>query len=74
MRRRDAVRAALALLLTATPAASAAQPTTRLLGRVVDLQGGPVSDVRLRIVGHGEPTVFGSGEFGTRAGFHVRCL
>lgn len=36
---------------------------TTLLGRVVDLSGAPVRDVRLRIVGHGEPEIFDSGEF-----------
>lgn len=49
------------LLLLALPAG--AQETTRLLGRLVDLGGSPVRDVRLRIVGHGEPEVFDSGEF-----------
>jgi hypothetical protein len=34
-----------------------------LLGRIVDLQGGPVRDLRLRIVGHGEPEIYDSGEF-----------
>lgn len=55
------------LILTAMFAASVtpaqAQLTTRLRGRVVDVQGAPVRDVRLRIVGHGEPEIFGSGEF-----------
>jgi hypothetical protein len=53
---------ACVLLLLAT-SALAAQGTTRLLGRVVGLNGDPVDDVRLRVVGHGEPEVFASGEF-----------
>jgi len=50
----------LALLL-ASPLA--AQGTTRLLGRVVNVAGNPVRDVRLRIVGQGEPEITDSGEF-----------
>ncbi len=49
------------LLLFAT--ALDAQVTTRLRGRVVDVQGAPVREVRLRIVGHGEAPIFDSGEF-----------
>lgn len=60
-------RRALLFLLLATSAAAPSlvqgQTTTRLLGRVVNLNGEPVRDVRLRIVGHGEPQVFDSGEF-----------
>ena len=51
------------LLLAAGPASLAAQATTRLLGRVVDLDGNAVRDIRLRVVGHGEPEVMDSGEF-----------
>lgn len=58
------VPAALAaLLVLVAPASLAAQATTRLLGRVVDLEGNAVRDVRLRVVGHGEPEVMDSGEF-----------
>lgn len=52
-----------ALLLLAAPVPLPAQATTRLLGRVVDLEGNAVRDIRLRVVGHGEPEVFDSGEF-----------
>jgi hypothetical protein len=52
----------LALLLPLAAPLSG-QGTTRLLGRVVNLNGEPVRDVRLRVVGHGEPEVFDSGEF-----------
>ena len=51
----------LPLLLCAAPLD--AQLTTRLRGRVVDEKGAPVRDVRLRIVGHGEPDILDSGEF-----------
>jgi hypothetical protein len=40
-----------------------AQGTRLLRGRVVDVQGDPVRNVRLRVVGHGEPEVLSSGEF-----------
>jgi hypothetical protein len=57
----------LLFLLTSPLALPAASPlaaqTTRLLGRVVDVAGEPVRDVRLRIVGHGEPEIMDSGEF-----------
>lgn len=53
---------AVTLLFTASTSI-AAQGTTRLLGRVVDLEGNAVRDIRLRVVGHGEPEVFDSGEF-----------
>lgn len=49
------------LVLMASPLHG--QETTRLLGRVVDVAGTPVRDIRLRIVGHGEPEIFDSGEF-----------
>jgi hypothetical protein len=56
---------AAALLLAAAPATPAAAQgaTTRLLGRVVDLNGDPVRDVRIRILDHGEPEIFDSGDF-----------
>lgn len=53
----------LALLLTSASAAPADAQTTRLRGRVMDLDGQPVRDVRLRILDHGEPEIFDSGEF-----------
>jgi hypothetical protein len=40
-----------------------AQVTTSLRGRVLNEQGAPARDVRLRIVGHGEPAILDSGEF-----------
>ncbi|HEX6558279.1 MAG TPA: hypothetical protein VF021_02435 [Longimicrobiales bacterium] len=58
------MRCTTALLLFLCTASSLhAQTTTRLLGKVVDLAGQPVGNVRLRITGHGEPEVFNSGEF-----------
>lgn len=51
------------LLLLAGASPAQAQGTTRLLGKVVDLQGAPVGKVRLQIAGHGEPEIFNSGEF-----------
>lgn len=57
------LRSALALFLLTVAAPLSAQPTTRLLGRVVDLNGEPVRDVRIRILEHGEPEIFDSGEF-----------
>jgi len=51
------------VLVSLLPSPLAAQGTTRLLGRVVDVAGDPVRDVRLRIVGHGEPEIMDSGEF-----------
>jgi hypothetical protein len=50
----------MALLVVATPALA---QTTRLLGRVVGLNGDPVRDVRVRVVDHGEPEIFDSGDF-----------
>ena len=52
-----------AVLLVTSATMVDAQVTTRLRGRVVDVQGAPVRDIRLRIVGHGEPEIFDSGEF-----------
>lgn len=56
-------RLALAFLLLLAAAPLQAQGTTVLLGKVVDVQGAPVRNVRLRIVGHGEPEIHDSGEF-----------
>jgi len=56
------LRGALLLSLVAADPLQG-QGTTLLRGRVVDVQGAPVRSVRLRIVGHGEPEVFNSGEF-----------
>ena len=53
----------LLALLLASATMLDAQVTTRLRGRVVDVQGAPVRDIRIRIVGHGEPEIFDSGEF-----------
>ncbi len=53
--------AVLLLFIAATPVQP--QGTTRLLGKLVDLQGAPVGKVRLQVTGHGEPEIFSSGEF-----------
>jgi hypothetical protein len=58
---RDALLSALLVATVAAPLH--AQLTTRLRGRIVDVQGAPVRDVRVRIVGHGEPEILDSGEF-----------
>jgi hypothetical protein len=54
---------AVMLCVFVTSDALLAQGTRLLRGKVVDVQGDPVRNVRLRIVGHGEPEVFSSGEF-----------
>ncbi|HSJ14522.1 MAG TPA: hypothetical protein VK939_08905, partial [Longimicrobiales bacterium] len=62
--RRAHMLAVLACLLPLVPGtALAAQATTRLLGRIVSLDGAPVREVRLRVLDHGEATVYDSGEF-----------
>lgn len=50
----------LLLLLVSTPVPG---QTTRLLGRVIGLNGDPVRDIRVRVLEHGEPEIFDSGDF-----------
>jgi hypothetical protein len=57
------MRSCYALLVFLVITAPLHAQTTQLRGRVVDVQGAPVRDVRLRIVGHGEPEILDSGEF-----------
>jgi hypothetical protein len=50
-------------VLLAGLAEAAAAQTAVLTGRIVSLTRAPVSDIRVRVVRFGEPTVFQSGEF-----------
>lgn len=51
------------LLLAAPGRWAVGQTTTKISGRIVSLNRAPVANVRLRVVGFGNPTMFQSGEF-----------
>ena len=50
-------------LLDASGRQAAGQATTKISGRVVSLNRAPISNVQLRVVGLGNPTMYQSGEF-----------